>query len=57
MQGLANQPLWTISCGVAGVILAFAATATTRRAGTAFAAGAIGLVLARGGPMDATAIG
>ncbi len=44
--GIANQPLWTISCGVAGVILAFAATATTRRAGTAFAAGAIGLVLA-----------
>jgi uncharacterized membrane protein len=44
--GLANQPLWTISCGVAGVILAFAATATTRRAGTIFAAGAIGLVLA-----------
>jgi uncharacterized membrane protein len=44
--GLANQPLWTISCGVAGVILAFAATATTRRAGTAFTAVAIGLVLA-----------
>ena len=44
--GLANQPLWTTSCGVAGVILAFAATATTRRAGTAFAAVAIGLVLA-----------
>ena len=44
--GDANRPLWTISCGVAGVILAFAATATTRRAGTAFAAGAIGLVLA-----------
>jgi uncharacterized membrane protein len=44
--GLANQPLWTISCGVAGVILAFAATATTRRAGTIFAASAIGLVLA-----------
>ena len=44
--GLANQPLWTISCGVAGVILAFAATATTRRAGTAFTAGAIGFVLA-----------
>ena len=44
--GLANQPLWTISCGVAGVIFAFAATATTRRAGTAFAAIAIGLVLA-----------
>jgi len=44
--GLADQPLWTISCGVAGVILAFAATATTRSAGTAFATGAIGLVLA-----------
>ena len=44
--GLANQPLWTISCGVAGVILAFAASATTRRAGTIFAASAIGLVLA-----------
>jgi hypothetical protein len=44
--GDANRPLWTISCGIAGVILAFAATATTRRAGTAFAAGAIGLVLA-----------
>jgi uncharacterized membrane protein len=43
--GLANQPLWTISCGVAGVIFAFAAAATTRRAGTAFAASAIGLVL------------
>jgi uncharacterized membrane protein len=46
VAGIANQPLWTVSCGVAGVILAFAATATTRRAGTAFAAGAIGLVLA-----------
>jgi uncharacterized membrane protein len=44
--GLANQPPWMISCGVAGVILAFAATATTRRAGTIFAASAIGLVLA-----------
>jgi len=44
--GLANHPLWTISCGVAGVILAFAATATTRRPGTIFAASAIGLVLA-----------
>ena len=43
--GLANQPLWTISCGVAGVIFALAAAATTRRAGTAFAASAIGLVL------------
>jgi len=44
--GLANHPLWTISCGVAGVILAFAATAATRRPGTMFAASAIGLVLA-----------
>jgi uncharacterized membrane protein len=44
--GLANQPLWMTACGVAGVIFAFAATATTRRAGTAFAAVAIGLVLA-----------
>jgi len=43
--GLVYQPLWTISCGVAGVIFAFAAAATTRRAGTAFAASAIGLVL------------
>lgn len=43
--GIANQPLWIISCGVAGVILAVAASATTRRAGTAFAAAAIGLVL------------
>jgi uncharacterized membrane protein len=45
--GLANHPLWVISCGVAGVILAFAAAAAeTRRAGTIFAASAIGLVLA-----------
>ena len=44
--GLANQPLWMIACGIAGVIFAFAATAATRRAGTAFAAIAIGLVLA-----------
>jgi uncharacterized membrane protein len=43
--GIANEPLWTIACGVAGVILAVAAAAATRRAGTAFAAAAIGLVL------------
>jgi hypothetical protein len=44
-MGIADQPLWAISCGIAGVILAVAAAATTRRAGTAFAAAAIGLVL------------
>jgi hypothetical protein len=42
--GLAN-PSWMIASGMAGVIFAFAATAITRRAGTAFAAIAIGLVL------------
>ena len=41
----ASQPLWAISCGVAGAIFAFAAAATTRRAGAAFAGLAIGLVL------------
>ena len=41
----ANQPLWALSCGVAGAIFAVAAAATTRRAGNAFAAGAITLVL------------
>src|SRR5206468_4523103 len=41
----ANQPMWAILCGVAGAICAFAAAATTRRAGAAFAGGAIGLVL------------
>jgi hypothetical protein len=40
-----NQPLWAISCGVAGAIFAFAAAAMTRRAGAAFAGGTIGLVL------------
>jgi uncharacterized membrane protein len=44
--GLASQPLWIISCGVAGVIFAVATAATARQIGTAFAAGAIGLVLA-----------
>ena len=41
----ASHPLWAISCGVAGAILAVAAAATTRRPGTAVAAGAITLVL------------
>ena len=44
--GIAGQPSWAISCGVAGVIFALAAAATTRRAGVAFAGIAIGLVLA-----------
>lgn len=44
-MGLASQPFWMIVAGLAGVIFAFAAAATTRRAGTAFAAIAIGLVL------------
>lgn len=43
--GAASQPLWAISCGVAGAIFAFAVAATTRRAGAAFAGIAIGLVL------------
>jgi uncharacterized membrane protein len=43
--GVANQTLWAISSGVAGAIFAFAAAATTRRAGAAFAGIAIGLVL------------
>ena len=43
--GIAGQPSWAISCGVAGVIFALAAAATTRRAGVAFAGIAIGLVL------------
>jgi uncharacterized membrane protein len=43
--GAASQPPWAMSCGVAGVIVALAAAAITRRAAVAFAAGAIGLVL------------
>jgi len=43
--GTASQPLWAMSCGVAGAIFAFAVAATTRRVGTAFAGMAIGLVL------------
>jgi hypothetical protein len=43
--GAASHPLWANACGVAGAVLAFAAAALTRRAGTAVAGGAIGLVL------------
>jgi uncharacterized membrane protein len=43
--GIAGNPSWAISCGVAGAIFALAAAATTRRAGVAFAGTAIGLVL------------
>jgi uncharacterized membrane protein len=45
-DGGAGQPAWAIACGVAGAIFAVAAAAVTRPAGVAFAAGAIGLVLA-----------
>jgi uncharacterized membrane protein len=43
--GIAGQPLWASSCGVAGAIFAFAAAATTRRAGAAFAGVAMALAL------------
>jgi uncharacterized membrane protein len=43
--GAASQPLWAISCGVAGAIFAFAVAAKTRRADAAFAGMAMGLVL------------
>jgi uncharacterized membrane protein len=39
------QPLWTILCGVTGVILALASAGITRRTGEILAACAIGLVL------------
>lgn len=39
------QPLWAILCGAAGVILALASAAFTRRAGEVLASCAIGLVL------------
>ncbi|MGT2439892.1 DUF2157 domain-containing protein [Bradyrhizobium betae] len=39
------QPLWTILCGAAGVILALASAALTRRAGEVLAGCSIGLVL------------
>jgi hypothetical protein len=40
-----SLPSWANACGVAGVILAFAAAAITRRARAAFAGAAIALVL------------
>jgi uncharacterized membrane protein len=43
--GAASQPLWAMSCGVAGAIFALAVAATTRRAGAALAGMAMGLVL------------
>jgi uncharacterized membrane protein len=43
--GAASHPLWALSCGLAGVIFALAASATTRRAGPAFAGIAIVLAL------------
>ena len=43
--GAAGPPPWAIACGIAGVILACTAAATTRRAGAAVAGAAIGLVL------------
>ncbi|WP_441233203.1 DUF2157 domain-containing protein [Bradyrhizobium sp. 930_D9_N1_4] len=39
------QPLWAVLCGAAGVILALASAAITRRAGEILAACSIGLVL------------
>jgi uncharacterized membrane protein len=43
--GAVGQPLWAISCGLAGAIFAVAGAVTRRRASAAFAAIAIGLVL------------
>jgi hypothetical protein len=43
--GAASPPFWASACGIAGAVLAFAAAAMTRRAGTAFAGAAIALVL------------
>ena len=40
-----DQPLWVISCGLAGAILAFAAAAITRQASTFITGVAIGLIL------------
>jgi uncharacterized membrane protein len=40
-----GHPSWAIACGIAGLIFAVAAAAMTRRAGSAFAAGSIALVL------------
>lgn len=43
--GTTHQLLWANACGVAGAVLALAAAGMERRAGPAFAAGAIALVL------------
>jgi hypothetical protein len=43
--GALSQPLWAISCGAAGAILAIVAAAITQRAGVVFAGSAIGFVL------------
>src|SRR5436190_10159534 len=42
------HPLWAIACGLAGAVFAFVAAATSRRAGPAFAGGAIALILLAG---------
>lgn len=42
----AGQPMWALACGIAGVIFAGGATVLSRRAGVAFAAAAIALVMA-----------
>jgi uncharacterized membrane protein len=41
-----GQPMWALACGIAGVLFAVAAAALSRRAGVAFAAAAIALVMA-----------
>jgi len=43
----ASQPVWANACGIAGVMFAYDAAAITRRAGSAAAGAAIGLVLVR----------
>jgi hypothetical protein len=43
--GGTGAPFWASACGIAGAVLAFAAAAMSRRAGTAFAGIAIALVL------------
>jgi uncharacterized membrane protein len=42
---IAGQPIWASLCGITGTLLAFAAAAAARRAGIAFGAIAIALVL------------
>jgi uncharacterized membrane protein len=43
--GLVNPPAWAVGCGIAGMILAFAAAAVARRVGAIFAGISIALVL------------